>query len=284
MTVSGGLDQVAPGLAWMRSVAANVARYLALLSRKPRHAHRSAWLAPLRLAGGGTLVLAALAASMIAFDAWTIELIVRGLPDWLIITLDRATDLGKATVFLLPIALALAALALVASPALSRTAKGAVAAVAVRLGFLLLAVGLPGLVFLVVKHVIGRARPLVEGTADPFIYRPLAWNMEYASLPSGHALDAFAIAIAVGALWPRLRALLWTYACVIAVSRVVLRAHFPSDVAAGAVIGVLGALLVREWFAARGLAFLPTAEGGLRPLPWPSFARVKRVARQLIAS
>jgi hypothetical protein len=50
------------------------------------------------------------------------------------------------------------------------------------------------------------------------------------------------------------------------------------------VIGVLGALLVREWFAARGLAFLPTAEGGLRPLPWPSFARVKRVARQLIAS
>jgi undecaprenyl-diphosphatase len=221
---------------------------------------------------------------MVAFDAWTIELVVRGLPDWLVVSLDRATDFGKALSLLIALALVLAGLALVASPALSRTARGVVAAVAVRLGFLLLAIGLPGLVFLVVKHVVGRARPLVEGAADPFLYRPLAWQWEYASLPSGHAVDAFAIAMALGALWPRLRALLWTYACVIAVSRVVLRSHFPSDVAAGAVIGVVGALLVREWFAVRGLAFLPTGAGGLRPLPWPSFARVRRVARQLFAS
>jgi undecaprenyl-diphosphatase len=112
----------------------------------------------------------------------------------------------------------------------------------------------------------------------------MAWTWAYASLPSGHAVDAFAIAMAFGALWPRLRALFWTYACVIAVSRVVLRSHFPSDVAAGAVLGMLGALLVQEWFAARGLVFLPNGGGRLRPLPWPSFARVKRVARQLIAS
>ena len=35
--------------------------------------------------------------------------------------------------------------------------------------------------------------------------------------------------------------------------------------------GVLGALLVREWFAARRLAFVHAADGRIRPLPGPSF-------------
>jgi membrane-associated phospholipid phosphatase len=76
---------------------------------------------------------------------------------------------------------------------------------------------------------------------------------------------------------------MWTYAVVIALSRVVLTAHFPSDVMVGAVVGVVGVLLVRDWFARRGLAFVLGADGTVRPLPGPSFARIKRVARQLMA-
>ncbi len=53
---------------------------------------------------------------------------------------------------------------------------------------------------------------------------------------------------------------------------------------AGAVVGVLGVLLVRDWFAARGLAFVRDGDGGMRTMPGPSSARIKRVARQLIAS
>jgi len=63
----------------------------------------------------------------------------------------------------------------------------------------------------------------------------------------------------------------------------VLTAHFPSDVLAGAVVGVVGALLVHDWFAARALAFVIGADGIVRPLPGPSLARIKRVARQLVA-
>jgi undecaprenyl-diphosphatase len=70
----------------------------------------------------------------------------------------------------------------------------------------------------------------------------------------------------LGTLWPKARPILWTYAVLIAVSRVVLTAHFPSDVIAGAVVGALGALLVRDWFAARGLAFVTTPDGTIRPL------------------
>jgi undecaprenyl-diphosphatase len=52
---------------------------------------------------------------------------------------------------------------------------------------------------------------------------------------------------------------------------------------AGAVVGVVGVLLVRDWFAARGLAFVLATDGLVRPLPGPSLARIKRVARQLVA-
>jgi len=107
--------------------------------------------------------------------------------------------------------------------------------------------------------------------------------VEYASLPSGHAVDSFAAAMAIGVLWPRMRPLMWTYAVVIAVSRVVLTAHFPSDVMVGAIVGVVGALLVRDWYAARGLAFVVGADGTVQPMPGPSLTRIKRVARALIA-
>ena len=235
------------------------------------------WRMPYRVGVVAIIVAAVTAGSMIAIDAWAITL-TRRMPEWLIATFDRITDLGKSVWLLVPVAVALAAIALLASPALPRMSQRVLAAIAVRLGFLFVAVGLPGLIFTIAKRLVGRARPLVEGSADPFNYRPLGWSVEYASLPSGHAIDAFAIAMAVGALWPRARPVLWTYAVLIAASRVVLTAHFPSDVIAGALVGVVGVLLVRDWFAARGLAFLIGADGIVRPLPGPSLARIKEVA------
>ncbi len=284
MSVSGKLEPAAAGrgTVWLQRVRTNAARYFALLGRKPRSAATPIWRTPLRLGGGALAVVAAITATMIVADTWAIGVAQR-VPEWLIEIFDQVTDFGKSVWFLVPIALMLAAIAALASPALPRMSQRVLAAVAVRLGFLFLAIGLPGLCFVAVKRLVGRARPLVGGIAEPFLYRPLGWNVEYASLPSGHATDAFAIAMAIGALWPRTRAIMWTYAVVIAVSRVVLTAHFPSDVLAGAAVGVVGALLVRDWFAARGLAFALSPEGAIRPLPGPSFARIKKVARQLIA-
>jgi membrane-associated phospholipid phosphatase len=84
-------------------------------------------------------------------------------------------------------------------------------------------------------------------------------------------------------LWPRTRPLMWTYAAIIAMSRVALTAHFPSDVLAGAIVAVAGVALLRVWFASRRLAFAPDDDGRICPMPGPSFARVKRVAQALIA-
>ena len=279
MSASGGLRRSladAPRIKWGCD---NVAGYFSLLLRKPRALPRRtlSWLG-LRALGA----IAAIAATMLVLDAWAIA-VVPTLPPWLVAGFDWVTDFGKSYWLLYPIGFALALLAALASPALSAMSRGVLATVAVRLGFLFSAIALPGLVFTVAKRLIGRARPLVGGSIDPFLYRPLSWNVEYASLPSGHAVDAFAAAAAMGALWPRTRPWMWTYAVIIAMSRVALTAHFPSDVLAGAIVAVAGVALLRVWFASRRLAFAPDDDGRICPMPGPSFARVKRVAQALIA-
>jgi undecaprenyl-diphosphatase len=102
-------------------------------------------------------------------------------------------------------------------------------------------------------------------------------------MPSGHATTAFAAAVAIALVWPRLRWPMLVYAVIIAVSRVVLDAHFLSDVIVGAFVGVIGAFMVRDWFARRRLGFVVDATGRAHPLPGPSWSRIKRVAGSLVA-
>jgi len=287
MSVTGGLKPAAAQRAgrWPQWACTNVAQWLVLLGRpaRARAAATMAWRAPLRLAVGAVIVTALIAGTMVAFDAWAIRAVER-LPSWLIAVFDELTDFGKSGWFLVPTGIALLVIAALASPALPHVSRLVLAAVSVRVGFVFLAIGVPGLAVTVVKRLIGRARPLVgPGGENPFGYLPFGWIVEYASLPSGHATTAFGVLLAIGVLWPRLRPLLWTYAVIIAVSRVVVTAHHPSDVLAGAVFGIVGALLVRDWFAARRLGFVLGADGVIRALPGPSFARIKKVARQLVA-
>jgi len=72
---------------------------------------------------------------------------------------------------------------------------------------------------------------------------------------------------------------MFTYAIVILLTRLVLLAHHPSDVTAGALVGMVGAMAVRYWFAARRLGFAIRADGSIVPLPGPAGGRLKRVAR-----
>ncbi len=260
----------------------NVARYIALLGRKPKRAAAKKKRAPMRVGIYAITAAAAVVLTMFLLDALAVG-IAQHLPLWLIARFDQITDFGNSGWLLVPIAVLLIVLAVAASR-LPPSSQRVLTTIAVRLAFLFSTIALPGLIFTVVKRLIGRARPLVGGSADPFLYLPFGWNVEYASLPSGHATNAFAAAMAFGALYPWARPLLWTYAVLIALSRVVLTAHFPSDVLAGAIIGVASAFLVREWFAARRLAFAIAFDGSTRPLPGPSFSRIKKVVGQLLAS
>lgn len=92
-----------------------------------------------------------------------------------------------------------------------------------------------GVVTPLLKRTFGRARPLQEEGAHSF--HP--FSSGYESFPSGHATNAFAFATAVAAHsngWI-VPAVVYTMAASVAASRVNDRAHFPSDVLAGALIG-----------------------------------------------
>ena len=124
---------------------------------------------------------------------------------------------------------------------------------------------------------------MVGGSLDPFLYNPFVWRASYAGMPSGHATTAFAVLVAFGTLWPRYRTVFLIYALLIAVSRVLVTAHYPSDVLAGALVGIGGAVLVRRYFALRGLGFGIAGDGTIHQYPGPSLRRIKAVARGLLA-
>jgi undecaprenyl-diphosphatase len=68
------------------------------------------------------------------------------------------------------------------------------------------------------------------------------------SFPSGHAASAAAFATGVSLEMPALAVAAGGLAAAVAASRVVTGAHYPSDVAAGAVLGVgIGTLTLRWW-------------------------------------
>jgi membrane-associated phospholipid phosphatase len=256
-------------------IPVNLVRWIAVLARAPRAQLPAVGAAAYVVFG---VMLAVIIASMFLFDTEAIALARRG-PLWLHDLADEITNYGRSNVFLYPFGAVLLVLAAALSPSLSRMSQSVLAVLAVRFGFLFVAIGVPSLFATIVKRLIGRARPYVGSHDDPFSYMPFIWLPEYASMPSGHATTATAAAIAIGAVWPRLRAVTWLYALIIMATRILIFVHHPSDVLGGAVVGVIGALMVRRWFAARRLGFSPA---DLQPYPWPSWSRLKATAREIV--
>jgi membrane-associated phospholipid phosphatase len=241
-------------------------------SRRAEAARRSArhvvWLA--------AILGAAIIAMMYLLDATEIGWMPkRGTPSlWPIRIL---TDFGKSAYVLW----ALFGLLLVVALAAARyrgISRAVLLGFATRLQFVFFAVLVPALVGEVLKWGVGRGRPFVGGEGNVFSFRHFGGTEAFASFPSGHANTAFALAFAISALWPQARFVMLAYALAIALSRLVLLAHHPSDVVAGALVGVIGAMAVRYWFAARRLGFAIRQDGTVVSLPGPSLDHLKRVA------
>jgi membrane-associated phospholipid phosphatase len=88
-----------------------------------------------------------------------------------------------------------------------------------------------------IKLAVRRPRPVLEGLP------PLGGAPSSLSFPSAHATSSFAVATAMTRVEP-LGALAFLLALALALGRPYLGMHYPSDVLAGAVIGVILGLLV----------------------------------------
>jgi membrane-associated phospholipid phosphatase len=281
MTAVNGIGHDRPEPAWRRG-AMNVMAAVTLLARPARITPGAPFFpAPRKLAIITGALLAALLVGMAFIDIPASSAAAR-MPRWLISFFDEITDYGKSGWFLWPLGILFLLLAAL-PPILPRVSQMVLAAIMVRVGFLFVAIAVPGIFVAIIKRVIGRARPLVASQTDAFAFSPFRWSSEYAGLPSGHATTAFSVLVAFGLLFPRARPLLALYAALIVISRVVVTAHYPTDVLAGALVGTLGVLLVRRYFALRRLGFAIGADGVPHAYPGPSRRRIKAVARGLLA-
>ena len=231
------------------------------LLRAPSHSRRA--VAARRLARR-SLLLAAGAAVVIVALMFTLDApVIRLMPPrgtaalW---PLRIITDFGKSSYVLWSLLTFLVVIALMLAR-LGGRARAALSGFGIHMLYIFCAVAVSVLAGDVRKGIVGRARPFVGGEANPFNYSHFAWTEVYASFPSGHAITCFALAFAVSSVWPRVRLLMYGYAVLILLTRLLLLAHHPSDVVAGALTGVIGAMVMRQWFAARRLGFTIQADG-----------------------
>ncbi|MEX0852004.1 MAG: phosphatase PAP2 family protein [Bauldia sp.] len=110
----------------------------------------------------------------------------------------------------------------------------------------------------------GRARPNALAAGAP-AFDPFTFEYAHASFPSGHANTMGALAVIVALTLGPWSAPIIAAAAVVAVSRVMINVHYPSDVVGGALLGgVLAYLVVRQMAQAR-LGFVASAGGRPRP-------------------
>ncbi len=138
------------------------------------------------------------------------------------------TRLGEGGVYLIPLAVLLLA-------ALWRRR----AALAWRAGFVFAAIAISGLLTDILKPVFGRARPNLLFEQHLFGF---TWSGPHAdrwSFPSGHSVTIMALAAALYAIYPPAWPAYAALALAVMASRVVIDAHYLSDVVAGGYLGFI---------------------------------------------
>ena len=223
----------------------------------------------------GMAALATLGAIVAAGAAWDVDARAwaAGLPGGVVRVFEFITKFGESGyVFALIAIVGVWAIAARGRGDRARVEAG-LTQLAARAMFLFCVAAGSGLASQALKHMFGRARPKLYDVVGPFHFDTFSIYATYASFPSGHAVTAFAMALAIYYLSPRVGMALFICAALVAASRVIIGAHYLSDVLAGVALGVASSLILRREFAARGVVFARAGETTRlrgRGLIWPA--------------
>jgi undecaprenyl-diphosphatase len=95
----------------------------------------------------------------------------------------------------------------------------------------------------IIKHLLGRARPRIT---DELLFIGPTFRGSYDSFPSGHTMTAFCVAYICSRFFPKYSILFYLYGALICCGRVISGSHFPADVLAGALLGlIIGRIIER---------------------------------------
>jgi membrane-associated phospholipid phosphatase len=94
------------------------------------------------------------------------------------------------------------------------------------------------------KFIIGRYRPVLFETMGATGFEPFSVQDLFHSMPSGHTTATFAALISIGLMFPKIKKYTWTLAILLGLSRIIVGAHYPTDVIFGAFIGMITADVV----------------------------------------
>jgi undecaprenyl-diphosphatase len=240
-----------------------------------------AWPDAARLLLGAALAVAVVIATMFMLDAWSVRQ-AEAFPAALLTAAGRFTDLGKSGYFLWPLGILMLMLAVVYSPAMPRFwarhpgGLGRTDRIRLRSDWLAEPVRHHRQEHDRTSPAVRRRRPRRLGLRAVHVH-PATRAFRPAKPPrlSRHWSPS-------ARFFPQARALLWIYAVLIAPQPG--RHHRTSFRATslGRHRRRGGAVMVRNWFAARRLGFSVAADGSVRAMPGPSFRRIiKAVARRL---
>ena len=113
---------------------------------------------------------------------------------------------------------------------------------------MLVALALAGVTARVVKLATGRARPSVKTEAH---WNGPRFSSKYHAFPSGHTASSTAFFVALFLKRKKIGAPLLLIPVLIALSRMVVGAHYLSDVTFAAILGVICAVLATRWLSTR---------------------------------
>ena len=184
----------------------------------------------------------------------------------------EVTRFGVSTYYL--IGTAVLALILWLAGRFGRGRWAALGAAAIVPLFLFLSIAVSGLITDLLKIVFGRARPKLLFANETFGFDWWGTKGDFWSFPSGHATTAVAIAAALYCLWPRFLPLYVGFAALVSVSRVVIGAHYVSDVVAATFIAIASTYCLRRWLERGGLSLRGAASGVPAARRTPSHERL----------
>ncbi len=121
-----------------------------------------------------------------------------------------------------------------------------------------------GITVQIFKHILGRPRPLLFHSNNLSTIDIFNFDSRWHSFPSGHTATIFAFIFCLIFLFPKIRNILISVAIVIASTRVIVGAHYVSDIFGGALVAYITSILLRDSFSQKSKLF-QTHHGVLTP-------------------